>query len=1052
MSFGRLFSKNFLKSSYFSSLGGSVESFLNSRRQILISVRSTMSKSDMKTKLVNLLNVIFQFEDQDLDFGIYRIMNQKREDIRKFIDQKLINKINEQLRLIGEQKKKKKLQELQKLKSRIIEAYTEGAFKDGELKDEFKDYPLGRKYTEKLQQLKAIEVSEDLERDIYNHIYSFFSRYYDKGDFVSKRRVGRQEKYAIPYSGQETLLHWTNKDQYYVKTTLQFKKYTFMVNGLTVNFRVVQAEEEKGNLKAENRYFVIHEKKPFELDGNVLNIYFEYRPLSEKEQEKRKFGKKTQISQQDVNRFNFNILQRKLGEKKKTKALFKKENNRTVLNKNLYKFTTSNRSDYFIHKNLKEFLTRELDFYVKNEVLGLEDIKQLGKEDLDRYLLEAKVTHNISMKIIEFLSQIENLQKKLWEKKKFVVKTDYVITLGKIKGYAGETFLKSVLDRIMKNEGQMKEWKELLGVKVKSGEDLLEDLARKEGSKYNTLPIDTRYFDEKFKLKLLEAITDEHNLDDILNGLLIKSENFHALNLISQKYRERVKCIYIDPPYNTGSDEFIYKDNYQHSSWLSMVYDRLVLGRELLRENGVIHVSIDDNEVHNLRTIMDEFFGTNNRLGTLVWDLGTGTTAGHFTRSHEYVLSYAKQKTGLPNFYDPRGGKIRHGALKIPSRKNPISPITFPVGIDFEGEDAVFEGEIGGTEKMIIEGQMVFENGKLKHPVTIKAAWAMKKQLLSWLQGKETFDSKGQKVLRFFFNSRGILFYEKERRTVNPKTVLSKFGSTKQGTDRIENIFGERVYNFPKSVELISFLVGLPTGPNDFILDFFAGSGTTADAVMEMNKQDGGHRKFILVDLADFFETITLARVKKVAYSFDWKKGKVQSVNGPGGFFKYHYLEQYEDALENIQFEQRTVEEFGDYFVKYMLDFETRNSSTLLNIDEMQEPFNYKIKILETLGKPPKQVNVDLVETFNYLIGLDVDKVKVVEENKRKYLFVLGKVGDVRTLVVWRSLKDIDFEEDKRVIERIRKELAPDQVYVNGDAGIRNFKQIEKEFKSLLWE
>ena len=1005
-------------------------------------VKSRMPKTDMKTKLVNLLKVIFQFEDQDLDFGIYRIMNQKREDIRKFIDKELISKISEQLKLMGEEEKKKKLQELKELKRRAIDAYGEDAFKDGELKDEYKKHKLGREYTKKLQELKTIEVSEDLERDIYNHIYSFFSRYYDKGDFISKRRVGRQERYVVPYNGEETLLHWTNKDQYYVKTSLHFKKYSFFVNGMTVNFRVVKAEEEKGNLDEEKRYFVIHEKKPFELNENVLNIFFEYRPLSEKEQEKRKFGKKTQIGQQDVNQFNSSLLQRKLG--KKIKALFKKENDRTILDKNLYKFTTSNKSDYFIHKNLKQFLMRELDFYIKNEVLGLEDIKKLGRENLDRYLLEAKVVHDISLTIIEFLSQIENLQKKLWEKKKFVIKTDYVITLGKIREFCGQEFLKNILDKIAKNEGQVKEWKELLNVEVKNSKNLL---------KYDTLPIDTRYFDEEFKLKLLEAITGKHNLDEVLDGLLIKGENFHALDLMSQKYAESIKCVYIDPPYNTGSDEFIYKDNYQHSSWLTMMPDRLFLARKLLREDGVIHVSIDDNEVHSLRTVMDECLGTDNRLGTLIWDLGTGTTAGHFTRSHEYILSYAKQKTGLPNFYDPKGGKIRHGALKIPSRKNPISPVTFPAGMDFEGEDAVFEGEIGGTEKMIIEGKMVFEKGKLKHPVTIRAAWAMRKQLLSWLQGRETFDSKGQKVLRFFFNSQGILFYEKERLTINPKTVLSKFGSTKQGTDRIENLFGERVYNFPKSVELISFLVGLPTGRDDFILDFFAGSGTTAEAVMEINKQDGGHRKFILVDLADFFDLVTLARVKKVAYSFDWKKGKPQSTNGPGGFFKCHYLEQYEDALENIQLGQRTLEEFGDYFVKYMLGFESRNSATLLNIDDMQDPFNYKIKVLEILGRPPKKVNVDLVETFNYLIGLYVHKIKLLEENGRKYLFVVGeKENGIRTLVVWRSLKDIDFEKDKKVIEKIRKELNPDEVYVNGDAGIKNFKQIENEFKSLLWE
>ena len=1019
-----------------------------------------MSKTDMKTKLVNLLKVIFQFEDQDLDFGIYRIMNQKREDIKKFIDQELIKKINEQLQLMGEEEKKKILEQLQKLKSRIKEAYGEDAFKDGELKDKFKEYPLGKKYTEKLQQLKTIEISEDLEREIYNHIYSFFSRYYDKGDFVSKRRVGRQEKYAIPYSGQETLLHWTNKDQYYVKTTLQFKKYTFKINGLTVNFRVVQAEEEKGNLKAdEDRYFVIHEEKPFELDGEVLNIYFEYRPLEDKELEERKFGKKPQISQQDVNQFNFNVLKRELGEKKKTKALFKKENDRTVLDKNLYKFTTSNKSDYFIHKNLKQFLTRELDFYIKNEVLGLEDIKRLGKEDLDRYLLKAKVIYNISLVIIEFLSQIEKLQRKLWEKKKFVVRTDYVITLGKIKKYAGEEFLKSILDEIVKNEGQIKEWKELLGVEVESS-DLSEDLSRTDRSKYDTLPIDTKYFDEKFKLKLLETITKENNFERILDGLLVKGENFQALNLLSQKYNERVKCFYIDPPYNTGSDEFIYKDRYQHSSWLSMMYDRLAASQKLSTPDGVIFISIDDHELFELSLIVESVFGVKAPLlGPVIVQVNKGGRSYlPIAKMHEYIVCSSTGKGEAEIYEIPQDVKFKYSDSRgnwMPRELRNRNPkftrenrpnLFYPFFIDPKNRD---------KDEFCVVSLKRTKKHKIK-VVPKNREW--KDDCWRWNEERagENIDPNDPEESDIVARQRadgGWNIYEKYRKTTTKaKSIwLESSVRTENGTIQLRNLFGSLVYDYPKPVELVEKCIKIGAGDKDLIMDFFAGSGTTAHAVMKLNKQDGGNRKFILVDIADFFDTIMLARIKKIAYSLDWKKGKVQSVNGPGGFFKCHYLEQYEDALENIQFEQRTIEEFGDYFVQYMLDFETRNSATRLNIDDMQDPFNYKIKVLETLGRPPKRVNVDLVETFNYLIGLNVNKIKVIEENERKYLFVLGEVDDVKTLVVWRSLKDIDFKEDKKVIERIRKELGPDEVYVNGDAGIRDFKQIENEFKSLLW-
>lgn len=232
-------------------------------------------------------------------------------------------------------------------------------------------------------------------------------------------------------------------------------------------------------------------------------------------------------------------------------------------------------------------------------------------------------------------------------------------------------------------------------------------------------------------------------------------------------------------------------------------------------------------------------------------------------------------------------------------------------------------------------------------------------------------------------------------------------------------------------------------------MDFFAGSGTTSHAVMLLNAEDGGKRKFILVEMADYFDDVIIPRIKKVAYSFNWRKGKPQDMDGIGVFFKYQSLEQYEDALENIEFEQKTVPEFKDYFVKYMLEFETKKSKTFLNIDELQDPFNYKMWIIEDYQR--KNVTVDLVETFNYLLGVEVKKVRVINDNKRKYVFVFGNVNGSNVMIVWRSIKNIDFKKDKEIIEKVKTEFNPDEVYVNGDSGVKGFKHIESEFKSLLW-
>ena len=376
--------------------------------------------------------------------------------------------------------------------------------------------------------------------------------------------------------------------------------------------------------------------------------------------------------------------------------------------------------------------------------------------------------------------------------------------------------------------------------------------------------------------------TPEEALDwDTTANLFIEGENLETLKLLLRPYYGRVKMIYIDPPYNTGND-FIYPDDYRdplgayleqagqvagqgdethrnritsgrrHSGWLSMMYPRLWLAHQLLRDDGVIFVSIDDNEVHNLRMLMNELFGEENLLAQLIWVLSTTTQAGHFTRAHEYVLAFGKDKAALPNFPLWEPGNIVHGALKRISRANPASDIDFPAGLDFEGDSAVFEGELGGSEKQIVLSErMVFENGKLKHPVRLRAGWAMRNQLLSWLEGKPTYDTKGQRVVRFFFSRKGILCYEKERGTFNPRTVLNDVGDTKGGSAGLEQLFGRSVMDFPKPPSLLAFLCKLVTRSDDVSLDFFAGSCTTAQAVLELNREDGGNRRFIMIQLPE---------------------------------------------------------------------------------------------------------------------------------------------------------------------------------------------------------
>ncbi len=379
------------------------------------------------------------------------------------------------------------------------------------------------------------------------------------------------------------------------------------------------------------------------------------------------------------------------------------------------------------------------------------------------------------------------------------------------------------------------------------------------------------------------------NFDDTQN-VYIEGDNLEVLKLLQTAYYNKIKMIYIDPPYNTGND-FVYEDDFAdpmarykeitqqttksnpetmgryHTNWLNMMYPRLRLAANLLKDDGVIFISIDDNEVTNLRKICDEMFGEENLIAELIWDLGTGTTAGHFTRGHEYVVCYAKRKDNISNFKNYNDGElIRHGALKKISYKNPATEITFPAGFEFEGTDAEFEGELGGSEKeYILSGKMIFKDGKLTEPVTIKAGFAMKKQVEDFIDGKEVYDTKGQKVNKFYFNSKGILFYEKEKTVINPRTVLSNIANTKNGTSEVTDLLGYKYFDFPKPVALIQYLIKLVTEQNDIVLDFFSGSATTAHAVMQLNAEDGGNRKFICVQLPE------LCDEKSEAYKAGYK-------------------------------------------------------------------------------------------------------------------------------------------------------------------------------------
>ena len=363
-------------------------------------------------------------------------------------------------------------------------------------------------------------------------------------------------------------------------------------------------------------------------------------------------------------------------------------------------------------------------------------------------------------------------------------------------------------------------------------------------------------------------------------NLYIEGDNLEVLKLLQGSYHKKIKMIYIDPPYNTGKD-FVYPDNYHdsigeykaltgqtdaegkstranpetsgryHTDWLKMMYPRLILARNLLTDDGVIFISIDDNEIDNLKKLCNEVFGEENFVAQLIWKSG-GTSASYFTNEHEFILCYAKQKSSLSFFIYNGDTKISDRAIKRESLKNPASEIKFPAGIDFESTDKIFPNKFGDKETVnIVNGVLEAKNGKLANEVTIKAAWTMKDMILSWLSGESVIDQKGQKIIRFFFKSNGVLQYEKEKGTLHPSTIIEGI-TTKQGTIALEQLFSfNTLFSFPKPPLLIKKFLKYCSTPDSIILDFFSGSATTAHAVMQLNAEDGGNRKFIMIQLPE---------------------------------------------------------------------------------------------------------------------------------------------------------------------------------------------------------
>ena len=999
--------------------------------------------SDSMAQFQSLLRELFQFDLADLDFGIYRIMNHKRHVIERWITEGLPKAIEEELRQGALAEQSQAQQALEESRRKVLETLGEKAIDvEGNLATQFANTPLGKAYLEAREKAAHAQPSEALEAQVYNHLYTFFSRYYQDGDFISKRRYSKKERYAIPYNGEEVYLYWANHDQYYVKTAEHFRYYSWKApNGVTVHFKLHTADVEVDNVKDEKRFFLpVLDGIAWDAETRTLIIPFEYRPLSEEELlkfcTKAKNGKYRNCSQEKINKEALQTIPAKLKGNAEALAALSAERRSDAKGKpvsflahHLRQYTARNTRDFFIHKDLRGFLSRELDFYLKNEVLNLDELEAAGEDMAAGWFQLMRLIKSIGNHIIDFLAQIEDFQKALWEKRKFITEAFYVVTVGNIP--------EDLYPNIAANDAQWKEWNEL-GMLTEDGGDSIEDRPSFI-AQHPSLPVDTRHFPQDFTDRLLASFD---NLDEKTDGLLVHSENWQALNLLVEKYRERVRTIYIDPPYNTGNDEFLYRDNYQHSSWLSLMYDRIENAFQLLNRNGTFWCSIDDNEEPKLHFIYETIFGAKNILPTVVErrrksqpNLRKGIAPVHdylkvACRDYGTMprLAYVPEEFGIGTFSnpdnDPRGPWT---TAPCSNRGGTRYKIVTPAGVKYEDEWRFTEETY---ERLLKEGRIYFPDSG---------------------RGKPRYK---------------IYLSEKQAQGVTPSTWWDDVGDTQSSNILLGDLFGSRIFDNPKSVDMLQRIIEVSTSPseNGYILDYFAGSGTTGHAVINLNREDGGRRKFILVEMGEYFDTVLLPRIKKVTFTPEWKDGRPkriatqeESERGPR-IVKVIRLESYEDALNNITFDrkrgQKALQMFNDeYLLRYTLKWESKKSETFLDVENLQNPFSYELRIHRD-GEPREQ-SVDLPETFAYLIGLDIERRQVLHDGNRRYLVHRGTTRDGRKVaVIWREIQgweDGDYERDAQFVAGHGLTEGADDVFVNGDSYIEGARSLNGLFKARLF-
>ncbi len=775
------------------------------------------------------------------------------------------------------------------------------------------------------------EIKDSFREELFDKLYSFFEKYFsESGSVYFVKTANWQRVYERVYTdNKDVVLFWKTHMLYYIKSDILFNSIDVLIedenSSRTYNFYF-----DAGNLQSKQN----NEKR------KVIYEFKEIKVQNYKDEN----GEKKQ-----KNIFVFNVMYSVKGRITKIDQIVKETNiPDTIIKKAFKTFEKQSEVDFFINKNAHDFLVEQLDLYLHQFLLNDENKFEQSR------LNQIKLIKKFALKIIKFISQFENELVRVWNKPKFVLNSNYVISLKTMKKYLNNNDYEKIIEAVKLNIIKNEEYKndiietirdvykqplqkvyvynvsindeikisyvkqfntiEKLNQYLNSKEnecfidESISDRTRvlggffasySEGNLIREVPfesiyVDTKYFSTEFTQEFLSMLSNYYDIDDIIDGYLINSDNYQFLNS-ANKFADKIDLVYIDPPFNTEGSSYAYLDKFKDSTWLSMLSDRLKLTKgKFLSNKGNLFIHLDHHCNYLGRIITEEAFGKElNR--EIIWNTspslsGLKTAANNFIRQHDTILFYS-------------------------------------------GDNAEFN-------KMYVN----YKNKKIDG--------------LGWL---DIFKDKEEKLFIYKYKegeSELSKFYIEDIPVMAIGDVWNDVYSMMYTQNMTRENWG--IDNTQKPENLLRRIIQASTYQNDYVMDYYVGTGTAIAAAHKLN------RKWIGVESGDFIEDVTLKRMKTIVMGDIRPKLSIDINWQGGGFFKYYTLEQYEDTLRNMKYKDNQVSIFNDKrpFEDYIF-FADNKLADVLEIEKNNIELNF-----DKLYK-----NIDWAETFSNLYGLPIKKV-----------------------------------------------------------------------------